>query len=248
MSSAFEKPERSCFNLAHYARLIPDNHAIFVMPPGCSRILKLTAIEMGFSDRFTMFNLDQSDLISGEVENILIDGAKSTIQRLTEENRRPRVFSLFVSCVDTFIGTDHSYVMDALREFAPDIHFLDLAVDPINRPTKPPLIGFFDAVTALFQRDSEDRFIHWLGLYHRPRENDPLLMKLTDAGIRSKHLLDCASFDDFIALGSCAANVITSVMAVPAAKTLKQRLGIPYYNLLDPSDPDSMTEEALLRL
>ena len=43
MSKAFDRPERACFNLTHYARLIPESHAVFVMPPGCSRIIRLLA-------------------------------------------------------------------------------------------------------------------------------------------------------------------------------------------------------------
>lgn len=248
MQTPFEKPEKSCFNLAHYARMLPENHAIFVMPPGCSRILKLTAIELGFSDRFTMFNLEESDLISGEVENILIEGAKSTLERLTIDGRRPKTFSLFVSCVDSFIGTDHEYVMEQLRTYAPDIQFLDLAVDPINRPTKPPLVGFFDAVTGLFEKTGSKREVHWLGLYHKPEPDHPLLMNLNAAGISSRHLLDCLSFLELQALGDCRANIVTSPMALPAAKKLQARLGIPYYNLADPTDPDSLTEEELLTL
>lgn len=248
MQTPFEKPERSCFNLTHYARMIPENHAIFVMPPGCSRILKLTAIELGVSRNFTMFNLEESDIISGDVESILIDGAISTLERLTKEGRRPKVFSLFVSCVDSFIGTDHEYVMEKLRSYAPDIHFLDLAVDPINRPTKPPLVGFFNSVTDLFEKTATEKAINWLGLYHRPAEDYPLLHGLLNRGFENKHLLDCDTLSELQSMGNCAANIIVSPMAVPAAKKLKERLGIPYYNMTAPADPESMTEEELFTL
>ena len=70
MTASFEKAERSCFNLTHYARLIPESHCIFVMPPGCSRILRLSSIEEGISHRFTMFNLEQSDVINGSIEDL----------------------------------------------------------------------------------------------------------------------------------------------------------------------------------
>ena len=65
MSDSFEKAERSCFNLTHYAKLIPESHAVFVMPPGGSRSLRRSSIEEGMSHRFTMFNLEQSDIING---------------------------------------------------------------------------------------------------------------------------------------------------------------------------------------
>ena len=70
MTDGFEKAERSCFNLTHYAKLIPESHCIFIMPPGCSRILRLSSIEEGVSQQFSMFNLEPSDVINGNIEKI----------------------------------------------------------------------------------------------------------------------------------------------------------------------------------
>lgn len=248
MTTAFEKPERSCFNLTHYAKLIPESHAIFVMPPGCSRILRLSAIEEGISDRFTMFNLEQSDIIEGTVESILIDAARGTLDRLTEEGRRPKIFCVFVSCVDSFIGTDHDYVMEELKNIAPDIIFLDLAVDPINRDTRPPLVRLHNAVTALFEKNGTERTANWLGSFLPPAEDQPLRLRLTQQGITSRHLLDCRTLAELRRYGNSAVNIAATSVAVPAARKLKDRLGTPYYNLTDPTDPDSLTEEALLTL
>ena len=77
MTACFEKPERSCYNLTHYARLVPECHVIFITPPGCSRIIRLSAIEEGVSDRFTIFNLEQADVIAGSVEDIIHAGIGS---------------------------------------------------------------------------------------------------------------------------------------------------------------------------
>lgn len=247
MTHAFEKPERACFNLTHYAKLLPECHAVFVMPPGCSRILRLSAIEEGVSHRFTMFNLEQTDIIGGEVESILIDGTLATIARLTEEGVRPKILALFVSCVDSFIGTDHEYVMAELRAAAPDIIFLDLAVDPINRDTLPPLVRFHNAVTDLFEKGSTTPTVNWLGSYLPPTEH-PLAAKLAKKGIISRHLMDCETLEDVRQMGCAAANIAATAMAVPAVRRLKARLGTPYYNLVDPADPDAMGEEALLAL
>ena len=249
MSAPFEKAERSCFNLTHYARLIPEHHAIFVMPPGCSRILRLSAIEEGISHRFTMFNLEASDVIDGAVEEILLEAARSTLERLTEEGRRPKVFSLFVSCVDSFIGTDHDYVLETLRAEAPDVIFLDLAVDPINRDTLPPLVRLHREVTALFAPCEPARAVNWLGSYLTPAQQEqPLEKALAERGIASRHLLDCESLSELRSFGGSLANIVVSAVALPAARSLKQRLGMPYLNLVKPDDPESMREEELLAL
>jgi len=248
LTTAFEKPERSCFNLTHYAKLIPESHAVFVMPPGCSRILRLSAIEEGISHRFTMFNLEQTDIINGSVEDILLEAAETTIARLTEEGERPKIFCLFVSCVDSFIGTDHTYVLEELRRHAPDIIFLDLAVDPINRDTLPPLVRLHNQVTALFEKTGAERRVNWLGSYLPPGADHPLRTKLEAQGIGVHHLSDCETLEELRRCGSSAANIAATAVAVPAVRRLKERFGTPYYNLVDPTDPGSLTEEALLAL
>lgn len=248
MTDAFEKPERSCFNLTHYAKMIPECHAMFLMPPGCSRILRLSSIEEGIADRFTMFNLEQSDVIDGDVETLFIEGAKQTIERLTEDDRRPKIFAVFGSCVDGFIGTDKDYVMTELREWAPDIIFFDLAVDPINRDVIAPLVRFHNTLTALFEHTETNRTVNWLGSYARPKAEHPLLEKLNQAGLHSRHMLDCSTLAELQRMGNSAANIVSTAVALPAARKLKERLGTPYYNLMNPADPESLTEEALFAL
>ena len=251
MSDAFEKAERSCFNLTHYAKMIPESHALFVMPPGCSRILRLSSIEEGISHQFTMFNLEPSDVINGNVESIVIDAVAWTLQRLTEDGRRPKIFCVFVSCVDSFIGTDREYVMEELRQMEPDIIFFDLAVDPINRDTMPPLVRLHNTITALFEKTENAapaRTVNWIGNYLKPEETHPLVQKLQQNGLTSRHLLDCTSVEELRLMGNSTANIAMTAMGLPAVKKLKEKFGTPYYNLVNPDDPDSLTEEALLAL
>lgn len=248
MTACFEKPERSCFNLVHYARLVPESHVIFITPPGCSRIIRLSAIEEGVSDRFTVFNLEQADVIAGSVEDIFIEGVQQTIDRLTDEDRRPKVMLTFTSCVDGFIGTDHSYVMSELRAYAPDIIFMDLAMDPINRETLAPLVRVHRNITALFEKTDSSRAVVWLGKWVPPETDDPLAVKLSEKGLETRHLLMCTTLDELRELGNAAAFVAATKIMLPVVKELKERFGTPYYNLADPTDPDSLSEEELLSL
>ena len=248
MSEPFEKAERSCFNLTHYCKLIPESHAVFVMPTGCTRILRLSSIEEGISDRFTMFHLEQGDLIGGDTEQILIESTEQTIERLTGEGRRPRILCLFVSCVDSFIGTDHDYVLGELRREFPDIIFFDLAVDPINRATMPPLVRVHNAVTGLFRKTESVRAVNWLGYFLPPAEDHPLACALKEKGIASRHLLNCRTLEELNTFGGSLANLVVTPVALPAARSLQARLGTPYYNLCNPDDPQSLSREALLNL
>ncbi|MBR6522341.1 MAG: hypothetical protein IKT47_06710 [Oscillospiraceae bacterium] len=248
MTACFEKPERSCYNLVHYARLVPESHVIFITPPGCSRIIRLSAIEEGVSDKFTIFNLEEADLIAGSVEDIFVEGVQQTIDRLTDEGRRPKVLLSFTSCVDGFIGTDHGYVMSRLRAYAPDIIFMDLAMDPINRETLAPLVRVHRTITALFEKSEPARSVVWLGKWVPPEADDALAAKLAERGFENRHLLDCETLDELRALGGAAANVAVTKIMLPVVRELKARLGTPYFNLADPADPESLSEEELLNL
>ena len=248
MTACFEKPERSCYNLVHYARLVPESHVIFITPPGCSRIIRLSAIEEGVSDKFTILNLEETDLIAGSVEDIFVEGVQQTIDRLTDDNRRPKVLLSFTSCVDGFIGTDHGYVMSRLRAYAPDIIFMDLAMDPINRETLAPLVRVHRTITALFEKSEPARSVVWLGKWVPPEADDALAAKLAERGFENRHLLDCETLDELRALGGAAANVAVTKIMLPVVRELKARLGTPYFNLADPADPESLSEEELLNL
>ena len=248
MTACFEKPERSCYNLVHYARLVPESHVIFITPPGCSRIIRLSAIEEGVSDKFTILNLEETDLIAGSVEDIFVEGVQQTIDRLTDDNRRPKVLLSFTSCVDGFIGTDHGYVMSRLRAYAPDIIFMDLAMDPINRETLAPLVRVHRTIIALFEKSEPARSVVWLGKWVPPEADDALADKLAERGFENRHLLDCETLDELRALGGAAANVAVTKIMLPVVRELKARLGTPYFNLADPADPESLSEEELLNL
>jgi hypothetical protein len=109
-------------------------------------------------------------------------------------------------------------------------------------------VRLHNAVTDLFERSAPTRSVNWLGSYLPPTDDHPLRLKLEERGILSRHLLDCATLDELKLLGNSAANIAATAVAVPALKRLKARLGIPYYNLVNPADPDSMTEEELMAL
>ena len=188
---------------------------------------------------------------NSQVDGIPLRGMCQRLQRLTEDGRRPKIFCVFVSCVDSFIGTDREYVMEELRQMEPDIIFFDLAVDPINRDTMPPLVRLHNTITALFEKTENaapTRTVNWIGNYLKPEETHPLVQKLQQNGLTSRHLLDCTSVEELRLMGNSTANIAMTAMGLPAVKKLKEKFGTPYYNLVNPDDPDSLTEEALLAL
>ena len=170
------------------------------------------------------------------------------MRRLTEDGRRPKILCVFASCVDSFIGTDRDYVIEELQERYPDVIFFNLAVDPINRDVIAPLVRVHNTITALFEKTGSSRSANWLGSYQKPEETHPLPEKLQQANLLSRHLLDCTTVEELRQMGNAAVNIVANPVALPAAQKLKERLGMPYYNLVNPNDPDSLTEEALLTL
>jgi hypothetical protein len=139
-------------------------------------------------------------------------------------------------------------IVGRMQEKYPDVIFFNLAVDPINRDSLPPLVRVHNTITALFEKTESTRTANWLGHYLRPDENHPLLLKLQQNDITSRHLLDCETVEELRQMGNAAVNIVAGPMALPAARILKNRFDTPYYNLVNPADPDSLSEEALLAL
>ena len=101
---------------------------------------------------------------------------------------------------------------------------------------------------VLFEKTIMERRINWLGSYLPPAAEHPLRTKLEAQGVAARHLSDCETLEELRQMGNSLVNVAATAMAVPTVRRLKARLGTPYYNLVDPTDPESLTEEALLAL
>lgn len=225
-------PVHSGWNLAHICRLIPEAHALFATPPGCSRIIRLSAIEKNMSERFTTLDITKEDITFGSAEEKILRFARETIIRLKEDGRLPKAFIIFVSCIDSFIGTDHAVYLDALKREFPEIRFLDCAMDPINREIKPPIVRMQEEICSLFDGSEKIRAVNWIGRFLPVNTNNELKTHLEKHGIASLHAYDCRTMDELKKMGGSMMNIVAHPSAVSAAKELENRLGMPWVPVL----------------
>ncbi len=227
----YSAPVHLGWNLAHICRLIPEAHVLFATPPGCSRIIRLSAVQKGISESFTTLDLSSDDIVNGSTEERILSGARDALAALKAQGRFPRAMLIFISCIDGFIGTDHEYYLGTLRDEFPSVKFLDCAMDPINREKQPPIVRMQSAIASLFEGGQKARAVNWLGRFLPVNENHELKAHLNAHGVKSMHAYNCRTMDEMNKMGKSALNIVTHPTALPAAKELEKRLGMPWFGL-----------------
>ena len=143
-------PAQSSWNLAHIIRLMPESHALFAAPEGCTRIIMLSAAAAGMTGRFSAVAVTNADVVNGGVEEKIARAAEEIMRR-----RAPKALFIVTSCIADFIGADRAIYLDALREKYPQTLILDARMDPINRKSGlPPIVRMQKLLCGAFERTS----------------------------------------------------------------------------------------------
>jgi|GEM_PF-1411878 len=239
----YSSPANGSWNLSHICSLMPQTHILFAVPLGCSRIIKLSALEKGIADRFWTLNIQNQDLVSGDIEKVIIEGAVQTIERLTKAGRRPRALMIFVSCIDEFIGCDHDVFLSELRKRYPDMRFIDGFMNPIDRHTDlPPIVNIQNKLTAFWERPKVVKAVNFIGSFLPPNEDNELVEYLLSYGYKTCHMYTRRTFDEYIAMGESALNIVTHPAGVYAAKQIQGRLGQAWSELFSFKTTDELID------
>ena len=131
----YSAPARGTWTIMHLGLLIPETHIIFVCARCCLRGVSMSAAELRAMDRFSTITIEDSNLLEGNTERILIDGVTDIIRNLAV---RPKGVIIYTSCVHEFVGSDLTFSFEKLRETFPDIAFADGYMTPILRKRITP--------------------------------------------------------------------------------------------------------------
>nr|MCR5082691.1 nitrogenase [Parasporobacterium sp.] len=126
----YSAPARGTWNIVHTGMLIPEAHQIFVCAAGCLRGVVLTAAEMHAEKRFSTVEVKESNLLDGDLEDLVIEGVTDIINKLP---KRPPAVLVYTSCVHHFTGCDLDMIYAELAKRFPDIDFTDCYMNPIMR-------------------------------------------------------------------------------------------------------------------
>lgn len=225
-------PAQSSWNLAHIVRLMPESHALFAAPEGCTRIIMISAAAKGMTGRFSALAVTNADVVGGGVEEKIARAAEEVLRR-----RRPKALFIVTSCIADFIGVDRSAYLDALREKYPETLIMDARMDPINRKSGlPPIVRMQNLFGDAFERTGTDNAVNVLGSFTPPEEGQELIDHLRAHGYEARHVYRCETLEQLRKMGNSALNLVVHPSAIPAARGLQARLSMPWVDLTAVSD------------
>ncbi len=226
----YSSPARGVWNIAHTGMLIPQSHEIFVCALGCLRGVALTAAEMNALDRYSAIEIREENVLSGGMEDLMIEGVADIIRKLSY---RPRAILIYISCQHYFLAYDQEVVFAALRERFPDIRFLDCYMIPTLRKSgMPPVVKMKVQMYRLWEKQPADpKKVNLIGSDLKTAPSSELVRMVEGAGYEFWDIYRCKNFDDYLNMAQARLNLVYEPAAIPAAEDLKDRLGMDYLYL-----------------
>lgn len=220
----YSPPARGTWNIVHTGMLLPGSHQIHVCSQGCLRGVVLTAAEMGAQHRFSTIAIREDDVLSGDMEGLIIDGVTDILQKLP---RLPTVVLVFTSCIHHFMGCDLELVYDTLRARFPGVGFTDCYMNPIMRKSglTPDQLMRIRLYRFLELREKNPKCVNLIG-NDLPTDDTCELYRLAEeAGVTLRDITRCKTFADYLALSESFLNLTGQPAAMAAGEDLEERLG-----------------------
>lgn len=205
---------------------IPESHTLYVCPQSCARRQALRALRNGEAEHSSFLKLSQADLVSGDYEGEVARAVEQLLQVLPNP---PRAIQIIVHCIDDFVGTDGAALVAGLRAEFPQLRFALLRENPISVDVETdPMTKMHGGVYGLLEPATEhDAGVNVLGNFvPLPRESE-LTEVLTSVGAGPlRHLLSCASFDEYQQMAASSVNLCVGRMGDAVAESMQAQFGI----------------------
>ena len=124
----YNSPVHGNWNIVHTGMQVPESIQIYVCADNCMRGVVLTAAEMNAADRFSFVLVEEQNLLSGNLEDITIEGVTDVLNKRKDH---PEAVLLFTVCLHHFVGSNLNYIYRELEHRFPDICFIRCYMDPI---------------------------------------------------------------------------------------------------------------------
>lgn len=222
----YNAPARGVWNIVHIGMLLPESHQVFFCPESCMRGVVLTAVEMGAARRFSSILMEPDDMMTGGCEETVIENVSELLARLP---RRPKAVLLYTSCVDRFMGLDHSLIYGTLREKFPDIAFVECFMCPTMRKSSlPPDPLLRKNLFSLLEPCSKKRrAVNFIGNNRTLPPQNEFVRLIHDAGYDIMDISACKTFDEYLKMSESKFNILINPQGFMAADDLETRLGQP---------------------
>ena len=218
----YASPARGTWNIVHTGMLIPEAHEIFVCGASCLRGVVLTAAELGMSDRFSTVEVRESNLLEGDMEELVIEGVCDILRRLP---KLPPAVLVYTSCVHHFAGCDLGMIYDELRRRWPQVDFVDCYMNPIMRKSglTPDQLMRSRLYMLLKPRPIRENAVAIIG-NDLPMATNSDLMQLLQ-GKRIHEITACKTYAEYQEMAESALYISSYPAAKAGGDMLAQRLG-----------------------
>jgi len=224
--------------------LAPESCQLFVCPGACGRHGAIGVMKQQLKDRLFYLYVDQKDIISG-YDDLILEAVPEVLDAIDWE---PKVFFIFVSCLDDLIGTDREALLEQLAGQYPQMKFRFCHMNPISlgSTTPPPVSIQNNLYSLLDQQDDTDDGVNAIGNLVKTADSSELNEFLKACGKTVfRHISDYGAMQEYQVMAKSSANLVLGAPGRQAAGMLKDRLGIPW--LFSPVTYDMEEIEAQYR-
>ena len=235
-------PSRGGWTIAHTPMIIPGSHMIYIGASACLRGVVLSAAEYEGLDRFSMVLIEEKDILSGNMEELFIEGVTDILNKL---DHKPTCVLPFTGCIHYFLATDIEYIYDELSARFPDIDFISSQMTPtmkINDHT-PEEDMCRSMYLCIEEQPLNDKVVNFIGDSFPIDKSGDHMKLLHDNGFRTHDLASIDDYAEYKAMGESFLNIYSLPIAKWSTECLEERLGqkslyMPYTYDYDEIDHD----------
>lgn len=217
-------PSRGNWTIAHTAMLVPGAHQIYVGASACMRGVVLSAAEFEGLDRFSMVMIEEKDILSGDMEELFIEGVTDILNKL---DRKPTAVLAFTGCIHHFLAADTDYIYSELRRRFPDIDFVDCKMNPTMKKTEITAEEnmrrkIYDPLPNVTK---DPRSVNVIGSNKPFTRSGDQIDLLEKNGFTVRDICNCYDYAEYKKMATSFLNIYSLPVSGPAVVELKERIG-----------------------
>ena len=238
----FNSPAHGNWNIVHTGMLMPEAIQIYVCADNCMRGVVLTAAEMNAEDRFSFVTVEEENLLSGNLEDVTIEGVTDVLNKL---EKKPKAVLLFTVCLHHFLGCDLDRVYEELGIRFPEIVFVRCFMDPIMQkhgltPDQKLRKAMYD---PLIPKESDLQTVTLVGSDFALDESSDIKRLLRSTGHTLREFPACKTWEEYQQLGTAETFISCYPPAKYGADMLAERLNRTHLYLPGCFDYEEIKEE-----
>ena len=206
---------------------IPESHTLYLCPNACARRRGLRALRNGELDSVSFLSFSQVDIVTGAYEQCAIQACARLLASLPD---RPRVVSLYVNCIDDFLGTDARALVEELSCQHPDVRFVLSRINPISEDVRASKLQsihrrLYEPLEPVAEHDEG---ITLLGHFEAIPHESEFYRIVGCLGLGPvRQVFTCQDFDEYELLAKSRLAISLSHLGDAALADFGARLGVP---------------------